>query len=52
MTICKFCGQEIPDTTDDNYNTTHDKIKCPNCCNWQIIIEKNPFEDLEKNFDN
>jgi len=34
MYTCIYCGYQIDGRTDDNYDMSHDNIKCPNCEKW------------------
>lgn len=34
---CEKCKEHIPADTDDNYNSEHTEIQCPNCDHWQDV---------------
>lgn len=34
-TKCEKCHERIKADTDDNYNSEHTKIQCPECRHWQ-----------------
>jgi DNA-directed RNA polymerase subunit RPC12/RpoP len=35
--VCDECGNKINGKTDDNYNSSHSKIQCPECNHWQYV---------------
>jgi len=42
--LCKNCYGIIKSDTDDNYNSEHTEIQCPNCKSW---FDLNSIEYLE-----
>lgn len=34
MFTCPFCYYEVDGRTDDNYDSSHNNLCCPNCGRW------------------
>jgi hypothetical protein len=32
---CMYCNSSLNANVDDNYDISHENIKCPNCNKWQ-----------------
>jgi len=49
MFKCAYCGANIKADTDDNYNSSHNMIKCENCDEWnKILIDEDGKDFLIK----